>query len=111
MKNYVSSGETVTFPAPYDVASGGGALVGSLFGVAQNAAISGDPVVLVPTGVFKLPKAASQAWTLGAKVYWDDTNKRCTTVATGNTLVGTAHSVVGGTADETLGEVRLGIVA
>ena len=27
---------------------------------------------------------------MGAKVYWDDTNKRCTTVATDNTLIGVA---------------------
>ena len=111
MKNYVTDGETVTVPAPYDVASGAGALVGALFGVAQNAAADGEDVVLVTKGVFELVKSDSQEWTLGTKVYWDDTNKRCTTAASGNKLIGVATQAIGDTAEETLGHVRLGIVA
>ena len=34
MKNYVSSGATLTITAGADIASGAGVLVGSLFGVA-----------------------------------------------------------------------------
>lgn len=107
MKNYVDNGGTVTLAAPYALASGAGALVGTLFGVAQVAAASGATVVLVPRGTFDLPKAGSQAWALGAAVYWDDTNKVCTTTASGNTLIGKATAVVGSGAGETLGRVRL----
>lgn len=62
--------------------SGPGEKVGQLFGVA--------------TGVFELTKISSQAWTVGALVYWDDTNKRCTTVTTANLLIGVAAAAVAG---------------
>lgn len=93
MKNYIQPGLSVDVLAPYDVLSGGGALVGSLFGVAGATAVSGAAVTLTRTGVFELPKLSAQAWTVGAKIYWDDTNKWCTTVATANTLIGVALAV------------------
>ncbi|UFM64018.1 DUF2190 family protein [Paracoccus sp. MA] len=107
MKNYVQPGNTLTLTAPYAVTSGGGLLVGSIFGVAAGDAASGATVEAALTGVFDLTKIGSQAWTVGAKVYWDDTNKRCTTVATDNTLIGVAVVAVAGGAGDTIGRVRL----
>ena len=111
MKNFVESGDQLTLAAPYDRTSGQGALIGSLFGVASGDVLSGASGVFLTKGVFDLVKIGSQAWTVGAKVYWDDTNKRCTTVASGNTLIGVAVAAVGSGAGETTGRVRLGIVA
>lgn len=107
MKNYVNSGDTITVAAPYAVTSGGGALVGTLFGVALTTAASAATVELQTRGVFDLAKAASQAWTVGAAIYWDDTNKVCTTTSSGNTLIGKAVLAVGSGAGETIGRVRL----
>lgn len=107
MKNYVQPGNTVTLPAPYAVTSGDGLLVGSIFGVASGDAAQNDPVETALTGVFDLTKAGSQAWTVGVKVYWDDTNKRTTSVATSNTLIGVATEAVAGGAGDTIGRVRL----
>lgn len=107
MKNYVQPGNTLTLTAPYAVTSGDGLLVGSIFGVAAGDAASGAAVEAALTGVFDLTKIGSQAWTVGAKVYWDDTNKRCTTVATDNTLIGVAVEAVAGGAGDTIGRVRL----
>ena len=107
MKNYVQPGNTLTLTAPYAVTSGGGLLVGAIFGVAAGDVASGATVEAALTGVFDLTKIGSQAWTVGAKVYWDDTNKRCTTVATDNTLVGVAVEAVAGGASDTIGRVRL----
>ena len=107
MKNYVSDGENVTVTAPAALNSGDGVLVGSLFGVASCDAASGAAVAIVVEGVFNLPKVGSQAWTAGAKVYWDAANKRCTTVATGNTLIGVASAAVANGANDTTGTVRL----
>ena len=107
MKNYVQPGATLTLTAPYAVTSGDGLLVGSIFGVAAGDAASGATVEAALTGVFDLTKIGSQAWTVGAKVYWDDTNKRCTTVATDNTLIGVAVQAVAGGAGDTIGRVRL----
>ena len=107
MKNYVQPGTTLTLTAPYAVTSGDGLLVGSIFGVAAGDAASGATVEAALTGVFDLTKIGSQAWTVGAKVYWDNTNKRCTTVATDNTLIGVAVDAVAGGAGDTIGRVRL----
>lgn len=90
MKNYVNSGDVLTLPAPYALASGGGALVGKIFGVAQTDAENGAPVALVRRGVFEHGKTSAQAWTVGALIYWDNATKLFTTTATGNTLVGAA---------------------
>ena len=107
MKNFVAVGNILTLPAPAALTSGRGVLIGSIFGVAQTDAANGEDVAILVTGVFELPKAASQAWTVGAKVYWDAANARCTTVASGNTLIGVAVLAVGSGAGETTGRVRL----
>ena len=36
------------------------------------------------------PKATGEAWTMGQKLYWDNTAKKFTTTATSNTLCGYA---------------------
>lgn len=109
MKNFIAKGEVLTFTNDTGavIASGAGVLKGALFGVAQNTiAIDADGPLLLE-GVVELPKTASQAWTFGAVVYWDDTNKRATTAATGNTKIGVASAPVAGGAADTLGRVRL----
>ena len=107
MKTYVQPGNTITLTAPYAVASGDGLLVGSIFGVASGTAALGESVETALTGVFDITKIGSQAWTAGAKIYWDDTNKRTTNVATSNTLIGVATEAVAGGAGDTIGRVRL----
>lgn len=111
MKNFVQPGANLTLAAPYAVTSGAGALIGSIFGVASEALDSAETGVFVVEGVFDLAKAASQAWTVGVKVYWDNTAKNCTTTSSANTLIGVAVVAVGSGAGETTGRVRLGIVA
>lgn len=74
--------------APAALASGDAVLVGSLFVVALGAAASGAPFRGKRTGIWKLPKLGTDTPTPGAKAYWDATNKRTTTSASGNTLIG-----------------------
>jgi predicted RecA/RadA family phage recombinase len=89
MKNYVQDGETITMTAPYDVASGAGLLVGSIFAVANAAALSGATVEADTTGVFDLAKVSAQAWaTVGLLIYWDNAAKNCTTTVGTNKLIG-----------------------
>jgi predicted RecA/RadA family phage recombinase len=107
MRNFVQPGKTITVPAPYDVSSGDPVLVGAIFGVASHDALSGEDLELVREGVFDLKKAASQAWTSGAKVYFDAAAKGLTSTATSNTLVGAAAKAVGSGAGETIGRVLL----
>jgi len=93
MKSKVQKGDTLTFVAPYAVASGAPFKVGAFVAVAVTAAAIGATVEGNMEGVFNLPKTSAQAWAIGDKIYWDDTNKVMTTVSTSNTLVGAATAV------------------
>lgn len=90
MKNFIQEGNRVSVPAPADVLSGAGVLVGSMFGVAVHDAVSGAQVLIQTNGVVSMPKVSAQAWTVGALVYWDNANKLVTTASSGNKLIGVA---------------------
>jgi predicted RecA/RadA family phage recombinase len=107
MKNYVQPGDYLTITAGAPITSGSGVLTGAMFGIAATDAANGEEVELAMTGVFDLPKTASQAWTVGAPIYWDASEAECTTTSTDNTLIGLAVLAVGSGADETTGRVRL----
>lgn len=107
MKNFVSVGNTLTITAGADIASGDGVLVGSLFGVAAGDIATGAEGVINLTGIYDLPKIGSEAWTVGAPVYWDPAEDHCTTTAGALSLIGAAAAAVGAGASETVGRVRL----
>lgn len=107
MKTFIQPGDVVSVTAPANVAAGAGVLVGSLFGIAVNTALSAAPVEIATRGVFDVTKVGSQAWTAGARVYWDDTAKNFTVTAATNKLVGVAMLAVGSGAGETTGRVLL----
>jgi predicted RecA/RadA family phage recombinase len=107
MKTYIQPGHTLTLTAPYDVASGQGLLVGAIFGIATHDAVEGAEVETQLTGVVEIDKVGSQSWSAGDRVYWDNTARRATSVATDNTAVGVAVLPVGAGAEATIGRVRL----
>lgn len=88
MKNYVQMGDTVTLVAPYARVAGEGALVGTVFGIAVNDVANGAEGEFVTRGVFDVTTLGTDTPAQGAAAYWDNTNKRLTTTASGNTLVG-----------------------
>ena len=90
MKNFIQQGDTLDVVAPANVTSGRLVIIGSLAGVATTTAVAGITFALKTTGVFELPKLTTEAWTVGAKVYWDATNLWATIVAGSNTLIGRA---------------------
>lgn len=90
MKNWIQSGKTVDWVADATVNSGDFILRGSLFGIATISGVSGDTVPLRIGGVVSYAKLSAEAWTFGAKVYWDAGNSRFTTVSTSNTYAGVA---------------------
>lgn len=89
-RNFIGEGKAVDLIAPYDVAAGAGALVGSLFGVALNAYKLNEQGVFGTCGIWELKKTNAQAWTAGQKVYWDNTAKEVTSTVGANTLIGVA---------------------
>lgn len=105
MTNFVQNGDTLTLTAPYIVASGAGALVGSIFGVACDSYASGLTTAEFNTkGVFDLTKAAG-ALTAGQIIYWDNTAKVVTGTASTNKLIGVATQAA--LSGDATGRVRL----
>lgn len=95
MKNFIQSGDVITFIAPAGgVQSGAGVLAGSLFGVAATTAAAGEEVECTLKGVFELPKAADDV-SFGERLYWDASEKNLTTDDVDNTLVGAAVAPAG----------------
>jgi predicted RecA/RadA family phage recombinase len=97
MQNKVQKGRVITVAAPYAVTGGQGVLVGALFGVAAGDAANGQPVEIDREGVFDITAVTADTGAQGAKMYWDNTNRRLTTTATNNTLVGALTTAKAGT--------------
>lgn len=106
MKNFVSAGHNIDFTVPAGgVVSGGGIVVGSLFGVASVTAAEGETAVMVTTGVFDLAKNAAAVFAAGGLVSWDAANSRCDAPGAGFYPIGVAiEAAAGGT---TVVRVRL----
>ena len=107
MKNFVAHGDTVTITAAAAVLSGAGVLQGSLFGVATTDIAAGAEGVIALTGTYNFAKAPSQAWSVGALIYWDAANNRCTNVAGSLKLIGVCVAPVSAGAGDVVGTVRL----
>lgn len=96
MRNFTQPGDVLSLTAPDGgVVAGVGYLIGKIFVVAAIAADATEKFEGQVNGVFDLPKPGTQEWTEGAAVYWDDTAKKATTVATANSLIGVAAAAAG----------------
>jgi len=94
-KNYIQAGDVVTLTAPYAVSSGGGALVGNLFGIALQTLANAASGEFAVCGVFDINKLSTDIFAVGDFVYWDNTNKRLTSTSAGNTKIGVAIVAAG----------------
>jgi predicted RecA/RadA family phage recombinase len=104
--NFVKEGKYVTMTAPSGGCESGSTYkFGSLIVVALADADEGDAVECATSGVWTLAKTAGEAWTVGAKLYWDNTAGEWTTTTTSNTLAGYAHAAAA--SDATTGQVYL----
>ena len=92
MRNFVQPGNSLAVAVPYagGILSGQGVLVGALFGVAAVDGAQNAVIEAATQGVFDITKQPALAITAGARVFWDDTNRRITTTATSNFCVGIA---------------------
>ena len=90
MKTSIQEGDSLALAAPYAVSSGGGALVGAVFGVAVTDLANGEVGTFVLEGVFTLAKVtgASTGGAQGAKAYWVAATKNISAASSGNTLIG-----------------------
>ena len=96
MQNYIQNGHVITVATPVGgIASGEGAIIGNIFGVAAYSAAVGEPVELATTGVYQLPKATAAVLTVGARVAWDNTAKNINVPGAGRFPVGVAIEAAG----------------
>lgn len=93
MKSFLQEGENPTFTAPANLTAGIGVKIGDLLVIPDITVLSGAQFTGVVRGVVEHDKLSAQAWTEGQQVNWDDTNKRFTTVTTGNFRAGVAYRV------------------
>lgn len=91
MKNFVQEGDVLNLAPSANVAAGEGHLFGAaLFGVALNNAVSGVASSFKTEGVVEIAKTSALAIAVGARLYWDATNKVVNTTATAQQQVGVA---------------------
>lgn len=103
--NFVQDGDLLDLAAPYAVNSGAGAKIGLIFGVAMVSLAINQIGTFAVEGVWDLAKTSAETWTVGQKVYWDDTNKLVTTTAGSNIAIGVVTKAAA--AGVTVGRVRL----
>lgn len=80
--------------APRDLSPGEGVMIGKQFYVCIAGVASGETFTGYKLGTFLFPKNGTNTFVQGAFVYWDDTNKRMTSTAATNFLVGSSAEVV-----------------
>ena len=92
MRNFIQPDDSLALAIPYagGVTSGQGVLVGAIFGVAAVDAAQNVFAECQTKGVFDITKEPALAITAGARLFWDNTNRRLTTTLTGNFQVGVA---------------------
>ena len=92
---YVMSGDVIDYVAGSAVTSGQVLLIGGRVGVALAAIASGATGAVRMLGIFTIAKLSSDVVTVGAALYWDNTNSRMTLTSAGNTLAGLATAAAG----------------
>jgi predicted RecA/RadA family phage recombinase len=92
MRNFIQPGDSLGLVVPYvgGVLSGQGVLVGAIFGIAAVDGAQNATIECQTEGVFDITKEPALAITAGARVFWDNTNRRITTTLAGNFQVGLA---------------------
>ncbi len=109
MKTFIQNGNIITVTAAANVASGGGMLVGSIFGVAAADAIAGGEVEIGTVGVYDLPKFSTAVIAQGDRVAWNSSTGKVVVPATGMFPIGVA-TVAAGNGTATI-KVRLDGIA
>jgi predicted RecA/RadA family phage recombinase len=90
MNTQINKGKAIEIVTPAGgYTSGQPVLVGSLVGISSNKYNQGDIAVIWLYGTHQVAKAA-EAWTVGAKLYWDSVNLVFTVVVGANTFAGYA---------------------
>jgi predicted RecA/RadA family phage recombinase len=90
--SYVYKGDRIDYKntGAAAIAYGDVVVAGDLVGVALNNIAVNDTGVILTEGVFEIAAKATDTFAVGAKVYYDTTNKQVTSTTTDMTLIGYA---------------------
>lgn len=108
MKNLIQRSKMLRVAATSGgVSSGDPVLIGAIFGIAATDAAEGAELEIATAGVFVMPKAAGETWSVGDNLYWDSIKKNLTKSSTiaHNTLVATAAAMAG--SNDTSGTAKI----
>ena len=93
---YWQKGETLDYTATEKAVTNGQVVsLGGRIGVAGNDIAKGETGALHVTGVFIMEKAASVTVTMGAALYFDESEEKITTVAAGKVPAGVGGCFLG----------------
>ena len=107
MKNFRSTGATMTVIALVAAVSGSPVLVGELVGIAGHNAEVGDELVVHFVGEYDVNKVSAQAWAFGALLYWDAAAGLVTTAAAAGANKQIGHAAAVAANPSATGVVRL----
>lgn len=93
---HIAEGRTIDHAPTAQRLSGAGTLIGTRIGIAVDDVAANATGVFYIKGVFELNKLTADVVTQGAALYWDNTNLRLTTTASGNTYAGWAYAAASG---------------
>lgn len=92
---FVQPGEVIDHVASGAKTSGQPVLIGVRLGVCLADIANGATGPVAVSGVYTVTKLSTDVVAQGAALYWDNTNSRLTTTASGNTLAGYAFAAAG----------------
>ncbi|MDR2763124.1 MAG: DUF2190 family protein [Planctomycetaceae bacterium] len=101
---FIYEGNAVEFLADTEIAAGTVVVQGSLVGITKVDIPAGSLGVLHLVGVYDVEKS-NVAIPIGSKVYWDNTAKKATLNATGNSQLGIA--IIAATTDDPIVRIKL----
>ena len=94
-KNYISSGELLDHTPTAARTSGQMVVIGTKVGICTGDIAANTAGVLAVEGIWTVNKLSTDTVAQGAALYWDNTNSRLTTTASGNTYAGYAAAAAG----------------
>jgi predicted RecA/RadA family phage recombinase len=101
---FIHDGKAIDFLTDTDIAAGTVVVQGSLVGVTKVDIPAGSLGTIHLVGVYDVEKS-NVAIPIGSKVYWDNTAKKATLNATGNTQLGIA--IIAATAEDSIVRIKL----
>lgn len=94
-------------PTGTTLTSGQLVVIGDYAGVSQGNYAEGETAEIHLEGVFELKKKTGEAWTVGAKLYWEASGSQATTSSASGANPHIGYAEYPYVSGATLGEVRL----